>query len=402
MILSLLVKLAYFALNDIINLNLQNWGYSEFLISFGGGFVRRGVIGEFLMWITSTTGILPQYIIIPICLLAYFFVLYFFLIKFNSKGYNWWILLSPILCGFTFYIIRKDYLLYCILISMLYLVRESQPKLWKCIFAVVLGIFALFIHEAFIFWGIPIFILILLTQKEKIKTNFLMCGVLLFIFGLLCVFKGDINIANSINSSWNNILPNNPLSFTKHNSIGALSWSTIDAIKHHVPLNIGSSYTCFGLIYWPLCYCVVYYFISFFFIAFQPKNASFDKIAQSQLSYLFLTISICLLPMFTILSCDYGRIFQYTAISSFAAFFILDNSVKERIIPKSVQSKIFGLNSYLSNIFVPTKGLLVTLMLVIGISPFYFNIYAGMIQSPIGTLGTAFTRVLLYLYHNFI
>lgn len=388
MILSLLVNMAYFAKTDFLNFSLDSWGYSEFMISFSGGFVRRGLFGQLLIWFTTVTGLSPAYIIIPISLAAYTFVLYFFCKIFRKKGYNWWILLSPLMCGFVIYIIRKDYLLYCVMIGMLYLVRDGQPNITKRLLATSLAVLGLFLHEAFIFWGIPIFALVLLTQKKQLKINSLFILVILIVFLIQCMYHGDESYATTIFSTWNNILPDNPLSYDlQNNSIGALAWGTSDTIIHHLDQNTGGApagYT--GALYWPIFYCVVYYFISFFFVAFQPKKENFDKTSQTQLSYLFILVSVCLLPMYAGLSCDFGRLFQYAVIGSFAGFFILNENVRARLMTYKIQSDIQSFNNVLGCMYVPKRAMLVTLLLLIGVSPCYYDLYSSISMSPIGSL----------------
>lgn len=143
---------------------------------------------------------------------------------------------------------------------------------------------------------------------------------------------------------------------------------------------------CLGFIYWPMFYLVVYYFVTYFFSVFKPKRAAFGEAERTQLSSLFLIVSVCLLPLFTVLSCDYGRLYQYATLTSFAAFFILHDSVKQQIIPQAVQSRVAKFNGFLARLVHPSKGLLVILLLIIGVSPCYLNIYASIFQSPIGAL----------------
>lgn len=271
------------------------------------------------------------------------------------------------------------------MIGMLCLVQDSNPSPVRRFSATLLGVFGLFLHEAFIFWGIPIFALVMLTQKGNLRTNVLMLSLPLAAFVILCIFKGNMEVAQSIISSWNGAMHEDVLYYKEMNSIGALSWGTADTVKMHTMYNTGAyDGTYFGIVFWPLCYIVVYYFISFFFVAFRPSKDVFDKSAQTQLSFMFLTVSICLLPMFAGLSCDYARLFQYAAMSAMLAYLILDKSVRVRIIPGWAAGFVSGLNTRLSRLYVPSKGLLLTLLLIIGISPWYYNVEAGMLQSPLG------------------
>jgi len=365
---------------------LPGYGYSDFLINFSGGFVRRGLPGEVLLWTTAHTGIHPYIIITAICIAAFGFVLWFFLSKFKKEGYCWWMVLSPLLCGLMSYLIRKDYLLYAIIICMFLLVKGRNPAMWKKVLAFALGILGLMLHEAFIFWGIPLFALILLKDRDQRPLNILMIAGLLALFGVLCIFNGDAATAQSIIDSWNSVLPGRPLRLVYNDSIGALAWRVKDTMLAHISLNIGADQRYAGAIYWPVCYIAVYYLVTFFFSAFKPRNSKFGEAERTRRSSMFLIVSVCLLPMFSVLSCDYARLFQYATLTSFAAFLILDEAVIQQTIPQAVQVKVAALNNALARLVHPSKGLLIILLLLIGISPGYFNPVSGIIQSPIGAL----------------
>lgn len=392
MILSVLFKL-YIPITYIFTpLSIETFGYSDFLINFSGGFVRRGLLGEILHWISSTTGANPKHIITLICVIAYVGVTWVFFRLLKRKGYCWWILLSPLLCGLVYFVIRKDYTLYLILIGVCYLLRNGNPAPWQRLSAFVLSAMGLMLHEAFIFWGLPMIALILLNER---KHRFINVGFIVFmlaLFGLLCIYKGSPSIASAITESWKPFAPE----FHHGQSIDALAWQLKDTALFHLWKNLGAGY--FGMVYWPLCFIVVYYFITFFFSAFQPAGSRFGHEERTNLSCTFLFTSICMLPMFAFLSCDYGRLFQYITIASFAIFFIIHRNVQERLFPCKIKNVIARFNSIFESLLPPSKGLLAVLLLTIGISPFCYDIYFSMVQSPLGVFGQVFIKILFSGY----
>jgi len=396
MIISIIGKFYLSIKDNLIFLNLNSYGYTEFLINFSGGFVRRGLVGEILYHITASTGIAPQWIIIPICMIAYAFTIYFFLWAFNRKGYNKWIVLSPLMCGMVVYIIRKDFILYAILIAMFTLVKDTDPKLWKRTVSFILAILALFLHEAFLFWGLPLYFLVLLNDKKYLVVNRLFILCILISAGVMFVFKGDAAIADTIIGSWNNVLPNHPLEYGCENSIDALSWETIPTFIFHMKNNLGFNYI--GLFCWPIIYLAVYYLITFFFTIFKPAVAIYGENERTALSAIFFAVSVCLLPMFALLSCDYGRLFQYATITSFAAFIILSPQVSISLFPKLYINKITQINTLISRFLPPSKGLLIILLLIIGISPAWFSLNNSVIQSPFGSVGIVLILILCKIY----
>lgn len=110
------------------------WGtfyYSEFLINFEGGFVRRGLLGELIFALSTTYGTPPHKIIWIISYSAFAFVTIFFFAEFLLKRKCWWIVLTPFLCGLTENIIRKDYLCYVLMIIAFTLVRGKNLTPFK-------------------------------------------------------------------------------------------------------------------------------------------------------------------------------------------------------------------------------------------------------------------------------
>lgn len=365
---------------------LKSFQYSEFLINFSGGFVRRGLLGEILLTYTSLTNNNPKLLITIICIAAYLFVACFFLKKFKEKEYCWWVVLSPLMCGFTVDIIRKDYLLYAILICSLYLARDiSSQTLLKRIAATAIVIIGILIHEAFIFWGAPILTLIFLSDRRHIKSNIVLIGLILAVFIISCIFKGDIYIMNSIIDSWNTVLPDVKITY-KPDSIGALAWDTKNTMIMHIQRNLGSSDNYIGLIYWPIIYFIAYYFVTFYLSVFKKEKSSHSSDLQTIVSTLFLTQSLCLTPMFTILSCDYGRLFQYITIPLFAIILIIDLNKLRSIFPQRIINDVARLNSWLRTNIPPTKAVFIFILLTFGISPCFYDPTAAMSQSPVGSL----------------
>lgn len=142
LICAFLYQFVFYALNETNNLN--NYNYSEFLINFQGGFVRRGLLGEFLYQTYKIADIPISQTILILSLIFFLFVLYFFFRKFRERNYCWWILLSPLVLGMSTYMVRKDYILYTILIGTLYLLRKLDSRFVYRLIACFLIIFGLF------------------------------------------------------------------------------------------------------------------------------------------------------------------------------------------------------------------------------------------------------------------
>ncbi len=259
----------------------KQWGFTEFLINFEGGFVRRGLLGQGLYYFCSSTGMSFQWATLITCYIALSIVLLFFLKKFSELKYNWWIILSPLFLGTTFAFIRKDFILYCGLIVILMLIKDSVPSLCRRICATLIGIFCLFLHEAFIFWGIPIFSLLLISEKNNRWINISFIILIFIVFGILCFFKGNIITAQMIVDSWNELLPADSLIYYSNNSIGAIGWDSLSTFIMHLKNNTGGNVD--ALFIRPVFAIAAYYLITniLFVFSYKDKNYQTSQIALS-------------------------------------------------------------------------------------------------------------------------
>jgi hypothetical protein len=142
---------------------LNSWTIGDWLISYAGGFVRRGLPGQVLFALAKAAHVSPIYIIWIWCCIA--FVLLAVLL-YRLAGSH----LDPVLLASPFcllmpllgdYFFRKDVtiaLLYglCLLI-FLSSARSSEPhRQVRCIVGVnCVGILAVLSHESFLFFGLP-------------------------------------------------------------------------------------------------------------------------------------------------------------------------------------------------------------------------------------------------------
>ena len=378
--------------------DINSFNYSELLINFQGGFVRRGLLGEIIFQVCSITGLSPLWLIQVICFISFFIVVGFFFHKFYSLKLNWWILTTPFLLGFMVYFIRKDYLCYCILISMLYCVRGNVNSGIRLFVLLCLGILGLLIHEAFIFFGLPICTLLLLCQKgNNTIVKMIVPVVWVCIFLLLCVFKGEESVYNGIINSWQGAFPYLDIS-PDARAIKALSWTLGYTFDLHTHFNFHSQelgwYTTFIRIIYLFA---IYFLITNFFFYFKGYSR-FNEASRTLLSTLFIFSIICLLPMFVFLSCDYGRLYQYAFIAVLSSYLIIPQKYLISAFGDRILGMVERFNRYIT--FSPNlmKVILVAELFTLGEAPWGFSPIAGFFTTPIGTVYSA----LSVLYHFFI
>jgi len=375
-------KLAY-AYNVMPSM-YNGYGFTELLINFEGGFVRRGLIGQLLYYLCMTGGANPFIIIEALCWTVYAFVISFYLHKFHENRLNWWILFSPFMFGYAGNIIRKDYLCYAIAIAVLYVLSKDSRMVAGTVISVVLMVFGLFVHEAFLFFGCPIAFLIMLSGREKNK--WLAFGGILIVvatFFVLACFKGDKDVAFAIFKSWNSILTNGELQFSEINSIGAIGWGTIDTLKAHLGLNFHCpDFGWTGIFFRPFMMLVSYYFVMNFSAVFCSGNSD-AAVCRRALSRLYLYSMICLIPLFTVLSCDYARVYQYAFMMTYAAYLLLPAGLLDNIFPKRYCEAVDRLNGFMNRAVVPSKGLMLVLLLFLAPASVSFSIVSAVQHSVV-------------------
>ncbi|MDE5868735.1 MAG: hypothetical protein K2H18_00760 [Muribaculaceae bacterium] len=394
MIAAFIIRLTEVVIHDYTKLTLQSFNMSEFLINYQGGFVRRGLFGEGLYQLYSFLGFPLRPAIMVFSLIIYFLVLGFFINRFRKERYCWWLILSPLFMGLQEFIIRKDYLLYAILIGILYLLRRESTG--RNILACAIMIVSIMIHEAFFLWSIPIYSLLLWSEKRGRVLNSILIFLPVLTFLLMSYFKGSVAIANAINDSWNAIVPGKPLLYDGDSSIGALGWEAMQTFKWHLSVNAGEGGA--GVVLVPLIVLGAYYLFTNYIYAFRKVKDEKRRKARLALSLVFSITFIFLIPMFTFLSCDVGRVLQYIVVVTISSFLIIPADRLISIFPSWYVKGIEKFNSFLISFLPPNKGVLILLLLFLSVRGCMFSVLSCWTCSVVGTLWHGPIR----LFHLFI
>lgn len=155
----------FFIIPYVANCRYESFQYTEFLINYESGFVRRGLMGQILLNFVKLTGFSPYYTVITFSFIIYISILSVIIFLLHKKGFCWWWAFTGMTCCYMTDIVRKDYLcLLLIALSLLILSHRNTATLrsHKLIYyaTIIIGVFGLFLHEAFLFWGCPIIILL--------------------------------------------------------------------------------------------------------------------------------------------------------------------------------------------------------------------------------------------------
>lgn len=320
----------------------RHWGFSDWLINYQGGFVRRGLWGEFLLFLYNNFGIDIGHAIIFIVIASTVALILFTIYFFKKKGVSFFLLPNILLLGiFAMHDItsfRRDALMLLLIFAALYLYKKWQEgqknSLLYYILMSITGIAVVLTHEASFFCFVPFIMFHYFCSceskgfvKRVIKTISISLPVIATM-GVACIFKGNEDIANTI---WNSYAPYFSERFGEILPMGygvsALAWSAESTLKDHFILNyvLKVSFIPHRIYAW-----IPIYFFAFYLMSnvnkirmFKYENPCIDN---AHLATVLAIQFVGLLPMFTVLSCDIGRIVMYWSFSSFFIFAFFDKT----------------------------------------------------------------------------
>lgn len=303
----------------------REWGVTEFLINYQGGYVRRGLMGEFLHSLCEMTGWDPRVVILPLCLFAFCGFCAILRIFIRKMDFFWPVLLTNYgLFGASF--IRKDHIVFLCLIAALWLYSQIKQRMLKFVLPLLLIVFMLHLHEASFFYCVPVYLLVIFSDRtatsslaEKVAHVACVCITMV----VLCLNKGNETIAQDIVNSWQFIYPE-----TYHqlyaSSIAAIGWSSSHAFAVHYNWNfVDGSIPYSGFVLRPLALLVIF----FLMVRLGLKNhLKKDTLPVEQFIFLLIVLLVTLLPMLTLLSCDFQRVACYWTMSAMIGLYYLRNT----------------------------------------------------------------------------
>ncbi len=366
------------------NYNYNYWGISEYLINYQAGFVRRGLLGEILFFFAKNFHINVVWTIEAISFITFAILLVFFIKSFIKKGYTLYVLPLCFSLGMLVYSgvwLRKDSLMFLFFIAVLWIwhSRKSIPIAVKLLLINILSVFIILTHEVFAIFTLPILFLILFSYFRKHNTYravFMACGSLLpciIVFTVAALAHGNQNMAQAIWDSWQ-MIANQPTPIEIGNSIVALGWTPEYAFKFHSTTNfLAEDIQVISVVFWCMAFPVVYYIVTSMFSVFKRQNTVFTEQHKVIFSTLFMFQLLVLLPLFTVLSIDYGRIFCYATTTTFVTFLFVPLDALERMFPDKFISIVQKINSTFCSILPPSKTTLAFLILMVAVPSWGFT-----------------------------
>jgi hypothetical protein len=402
----LLISLAYHMLRQIYaGYSIESWNITEFLINYRGGFVRRGLIGEIILWIYHSLGWSPYYVIMGISFFSYILLGGFFLYHFIKRGYTLFFFPFIFFLGnpvFNDFWVRKDCLLLLFFICSIYFLVHGGK--WKLIWVNVFSILGILCHESLAFFLIPVLALYLYHEnkagsKHPIGRTFLS---LLPIFSALVsviLYSGNWTTVSQIWNSWKDIpFPIEPdVKYKIPAAIHAISWpfnETVELVKESVFGNF--KYHIYAPLVWIIAFFLTYWILSntekVRFPLFLSEQKQIDK---PRISNFLIFQWMTLIPIFVI-GADYGRWIFYWTASSFALFILSPAEKAEDLFPEFISQIRIKINQVGNAVLGETS--IVFLSLLVGFNRFYFDAFEVMQQTAGILILQNISKIIFYLF----
>lgn len=315
-------------------IDYNTFDISDWLINYESGFIRRGFVGQILWNIEQLHLYDIRIAITIICVVTSFAILFLAYRIFKEEGWAIIIIPTGFLFGFTIFGLggRRDMLslllTYYIFWSFKNIFGNTEKKslLWVIFYSI--SILQILIHEASFFYTFPILILFLFLKHKETQLSFRQScttGILQFMpiiiaMAIVCIFKGDQEAADIIWNSWNKIFtafPGNDSTNTIGAGVDALSWGAQETFINHLNAGyIGTDSPSFMRI--PI---VLFNFFAAYLLVSRINYIDMGIYKNKQMNHVFMSNVlliqfVAMIPMFTVLSCDWGRTIPYWLLSS--------------------------------------------------------------------------------------
>lgn len=342
-------------------------GFSEFFINYEAGFVRRGLMGEFFLLLCKNTGLEPYYFVLSFAAISFMLLFMLFAKEFYKRKLPWPMLLMVFfVAGFVTdggSWMRKDCIMMLGFFFSIVTLCGEAPVWRKCIVVNLWTTAMILSHEAYVFFSIPIISLVMWSSmfNKSMKKTFLSLIPSFLAFLMTFYFKGNIVMANEIWDTWKPWIGNE---VSMGVSLYSLGWETGNTILYHLNLNfiepISRSVPVPSVVKWVFLTAVVFYLLTTTFYMYDDSTER-DKRRKFIVTIAFLQF-LFMLPLFTILSCDYLRIVHYWTISTVSIYLF----VPKRVIMDIIPSWLTNIISSIIKLIPESKIVFYIILIIIG------------------------------------
>lgn len=321
----------------------SSWQYSDWLINYQGGFVRRGLIGEFFFQIHKITKIDLDLLVLSFVYILFIlnFIIFFKSIKYLQNSFSEiLIFLSP---GLFLYPImnsevigRKDILFISLFGLLIFFFNKIKSNFQLIVLIIVIYITSLS-HSGFLFFS-QYLIFFYFLFKISINKSLTMNEIIIILFNLIIIFF--LILKNPAEQYQIDLICTSIKDFVSENcnSGGRVIWlkKTISYhIDYHFRNGLGSFIKSTSIYIISLVLVFIFIAISLYFSKFITSNKSLNKFNPLKIMMILFLFTI---PVF-ILTIDWGR---YISLAYSSTFFLYIFCIKNKLLKIGMNSKLFG------------------------------------------------------------
>jgi len=313
-----------------------NNAMSEWVINYGGGFVRRGLIGEIILQLSIFFKIKLRegFLILQILLyLFYYFFIYWLFSNFKKNFIIYLAIFSPVFYSFGLYELealgRKEILMYIFFSYNFYLFYKYKNINLNYIFTGISLVILILNHESIIFYYLFYLFFFIVVDKKKDFRFYLLNFLLL----LIVIFTSYLIYTNPHSSADNLEMCSRLLNLSDEKCGLGASFTTANISRHINEVG----WRLKDVINYILIF--IFGFIGIFILIYKSKLISRFYILNLNL---FSIIIFCSLPglLLFLIAVDTGRwtsmLYHMIAISFFGmiklGFVKLDSNIKYKYI----------------------------------------------------------------------
>lgn len=311
--------------------------YSDWLINYQAGFVRRGLIGEIFFQLSSLLKLKLDYLILFFVLglyLVFYFNFFKIIKKINLKLIDFFIILSPLSFFYTAFEQkasgRKEIIFFSLL--SLFIIMLKKTSINKQVYVMILlTTITSLTHSGLIFYNIYFLILFICVNikigiyKVILKSlPFLLSSIII----LILISLNSILTVSELKILCQSIIEYLP-NCGKNDYVNTLTWG----LKNNFE---GNKYFWFSTSYF-ISYFLSFIFCFIFFLYLVAKS----KINNLNFSYVIIICLISSLPLYFI-GADYGRYLHISYISSILIYYFLlgEGLIERKKIPIKIHKII--------------------------------------------------------------
>ena len=293
--------------------------YSDWLINYQAGFIRRGFIGEIFYQLSNLFKLQLDYLILFFVLGLYLvFYLNFFKIikKINLKLIDFFIILSPLSFFYTAFEQKasgRKEIIFLSLLSLFIILLKKTPLNKQVYLMILLTTITSLTHSGLIFYNIYFLVLFIIVNIKKIGIHKIIFKSVPFLLSSLIILI-LISLNSTLTENELKILCQSVIEYLpncgKGDYVNTLTWG----LKNNFE---GNKYFWFSTSYF-ISYFLSFIFCFIFFLYLTAKT----KINNFNFSYVII---ICLASSFPLyfIGADYGRYLHISYISSILIYYYL-------------------------------------------------------------------------------